>query len=189
LKDKVCICGANLDKAKRAGRVQYWVVYRVPGGKQKSEKMTGKNANSIEYARDVEAKRKVQKREKKIFPEVEMTIKELKDWYLGLEKTKALRNYLSMKSLLEKFSREFGSHIVNTIRRSELENLQVKRQKEGMAPATIDYELNAVKIMVNKAFNDDLLGGDTLKVFKGIKQEKCQCSEQGSLSARILSDS
>src|SRR4030042_6024113 len=38
-----------------------------------------------------------------------------------------------------------------------------------MAPATIDYELNAVKIMVNKAFNDDLLGGDTLKVFKGIK--------------------
>ena len=38
-----------------------------------------------------------------------------------------------------------------------------------MALATIDYELNAAKIMVNKAFNDGILGGDTLRVFKGVK--------------------
>ena len=60
-------CGADLEKARRSGKIKYWIAYRLPGGKQRFEKITGENATSIEYARDADAKRKVQKRENRIF--------------------------------------------------------------------------------------------------------------------------
>ena len=35
-KNKFCPkCGTDLDKAKRSGRVRYWIDYRLPGGKQR----------------------------------------------------------------------------------------------------------------------------------------------------------
>ena len=71
--------GADLEKAKRSGKVKYWIAYRLPGGKQRFEKLTGERATSIEYARDAEAKRKVQRRENRIFdikPESKMTFQE-----------------------------------------------------------------------------------------------------------------
>ena len=83
LKNKVCSCGEDLDKIKRSNKVNYWIVYRLPEGKQKKE-MIG---TSIEEARDANAKRRVQKREKRIFDvklEARMTFKELTDWYLAL---------------------------------------------------------------------------------------------------------
>ena len=64
LRNKVCSCGQDLVKLKKSNKINYWIVYRLPGGKQRFEKMTGENANSLEYARDVESKRRVQKREK-----------------------------------------------------------------------------------------------------------------------------
>ena len=69
-------CGADLEKAKRSGKVRYWIAYRLPGGKQRSEKITGENACSIEYAKAADAKRKVQKSENRILdikPETKMT--------------------------------------------------------------------------------------------------------------------
>jgi integrase len=38
-----------------------------------------------------------------------------------------------------------------------------------MAPATIDHEIGKAKTMINKAFDNDLVGGDTLKAFKRVK--------------------
>ena len=38
-KSKKCVskngkgCGADLEKAKRLGKVKYWIAYRIPGGK------------------------------------------------------------------------------------------------------------------------------------------------------------
>ena len=46
LRNKVCKCGSDLDKAKRAGRVEYWIVFRVDR-KQRREKI----GKSIEEAR------------------------------------------------------------------------------------------------------------------------------------------
>jgi hypothetical protein len=65
--NKVCSCGQDLVKLKRSGKVNFWIAYRLPGSKQEFEKMKGKNADSLEYARDAESKRKVQKRENRIF--------------------------------------------------------------------------------------------------------------------------
>lgn len=90
IKNKTCKCGENLDKAKRAGRVQYWIDYRLPGGKQRRESvaaMEGLKGNSIEDARTALAKRKVQKRENRILdmlPGSKMTFSQLAEWYLDL---------------------------------------------------------------------------------------------------------
>ena len=59
--------GEDLDKSKRAGRVNYWITYRLPGGKQRRESvaaMEGLSGNSIEDARTALSKRTVQKKGK-----------------------------------------------------------------------------------------------------------------------------
>lgn len=162
-------CGADLEKARRSGKVKYWIAYRIPGGKQRFEKMTGEKATSLEYAKDADAKRKVQKRENRIFdikPEAQMTFQELTDWYLSLEKIKALASFSSLNIYLKKFNSQFGNVIVSQIKRADLENLQAKRKAEGMADGTIDQEIGHARAVIYKAFENDLVGGDTLKVFK-----------------------
>ena len=75
-------CGADLEKARRSGRIKYWIALSLPGGRQRFEKITGENATSIEYARAADAKRTVQKRENRILditPEAKMTFRELTD--------------------------------------------------------------------------------------------------------------
>jgi len=82
--------GAALTLKGQAGRKgQVLDHLRLPGGKQRFEKMTGENATSLEFAKAADAKRKVQKRENRIFdikPEAKMTFQELTEWFLGLEK-------------------------------------------------------------------------------------------------------
>jgi integrase len=136
--------------------------------------MTGENANSIEYARDVEGKRRVQKGEKRpifeILPQAEMSFQELTDWYLNLESVKEKRYYPILQFCLKKFNREFGLRIVGDIKPSELENHRAKRKKEGKAESTIDQEISAAKVVINKAFLDDKVGGEVLKRFKCVKK-------------------
>ena len=45
-----------------------------------------------------------------------------------------------------------------------------ERKKQGLQPATIDLQINLVKTMVTKAFDNDLLGGSSLKAFRKIKR-------------------
>jgi integrase len=166
-------CGADLEKAKRAGKVHYWIAYRLPGGKQKFEKLTGENSTSIEYARDADAKRKVQNRENRIFdvkPEAKMTFLALTDWYLNLEKVKSMAYFPTLKIYLKKFNSEFGNTIVNRIKAADLENLQAKRKAEGKADSTVDQEIAAARVVIKTGFDHDLVGGETLKVFKKVKR-------------------
>ena len=37
IRNKSCICGNDLDRAKRSKKVKYWINYRLPGGKQRRE--------------------------------------------------------------------------------------------------------------------------------------------------------
>ncbi|HYA01606.1 MAG TPA: hypothetical protein VEI04_00650 [Syntrophobacteria bacterium] len=76
-KNKLCSCGEDLVKAERSQRVRYWIAHRVEG-KQRREVV----GFSINEARDADGKRRVQKRENRIFemlPEAKMTVKELTD--------------------------------------------------------------------------------------------------------------
>jgi len=87
IRNKACACGNDLDKAKRAQKVRYWIDYIVPGtGKAKREPVAGASdprAYSIEEARAAHGKRKAQKIEAPSVlqraPEERMTFQKLTD--------------------------------------------------------------------------------------------------------------
>jgi integrase len=60
--------------------------------------------------------------------------------------------------------------LVSEIKPVDLENYQVKRERQGKAPATIDQEIRKVKAMIFKGFDNDLVGGGTVKAFKRVKK-------------------
>ena len=169
VKKKVCKkCGENLDKAKKANRLEYWISYRLPNGKQKQEPV----GKGIEEARAADGKKKSLKREGKLFDvaqESRLTFAELSKWYLELEKTKGLASCKTIKIYLKKFNSEFGKRKVALIKQVDLENLQEKRKKEGLKPKTIDDEINYAKTMVIKGFHNDKVPGNALKAFQRVK--------------------
>ncbi len=178
VKNKLCSCGMDLDKAKGSRKVKYWIDYRLPGGKHCRKPLSSFeecDPYSIEDARTVEGQYKVAKKENRleIFepkPESKMTFAELTDWYLGLEKVKALSSYWRVKISLDNFNSVFGNKIVSQIKPADIENYQAKRKAEGRADKTIDHEAGAAQTVVSKAFDNDIIGGDTLKVFKKVKK-------------------
>jgi integrase len=156
-----------MDKAKKAKKVKYHIAYRV-NGSQKQEFV----GYSIEEARDADGKRRVQKRENRIFemlPEATMTFNELAKWYLGLKSVRALASYERVRGCVENFNSVFGNVVVGNIKPIELEKYQHKREEEGRAPATIDMELSVTQTMVNKAFDNDMVNGRTIKAFRKVK--------------------
>jgi len=175
-KNKVCSCGQDLDKAKRSKKVKYWISYRLPGGKQKREyvgSFKDLNGYSIEDAKKAQGKRVVQKAENRLLDikqDTKTPFKQLSEWYLGLEKVKALASYETVKIYLNKFNAEFGNRLVADEKLADLENHQEKRRKEGLKPKTIDDELNYVKTMVIKAFYNDIVSGAVLKTFQRVKR-------------------
>jgi integrase len=128
--------------------------------------------DSVEEARDADGKRRVQKRENRIFeimPEAKMSFQELTDWYLGLEKVKAITTFWRIETALENFNSELGHVIVGQIKLVDLENYQIKRKADGKADGTIDKEIGTVQTMVRKAFFNDQVSGDTLKIFERVE--------------------
>ena len=176
VKNKKCKeCGEDLDQAKRSKRVRYFIVYRDADGKQVKRSLTYFDLDpySITDAQDADAKFKVGKRENQLFelsPDTSMTFDELAKWYLDQEPVKQLSSYYIIEKKLEIFNKEFGDKIVAKIKPVDLQNYQIKRAKQGKKPATVDQDLGKVKTMINMAFDNDLVSGKTLKVFKKIKK-------------------
>jgi integrase len=169
-KNKHCGCGNDMDKSKRSKKVRYWISYRLPGGKQRRE-LVGK---SIEKARDADGKRRGQKRENRIFdmlPASDMTFTELSDWYLKLSSVTKLASYDRINIAMNKFNSVFGDRIVNTILPVDLEDYQEKRIDDGLALSTLDVEMAIIKIMINKAFDNDKVDGRVLKTFRKVKNK------------------
>ena len=171
VKNKICKCGQEMDKAKKAKKVKYHISYRLPNGKQKQE-FAG---YSITEARTAEGKRLTQRHENprilQKVPEEKMTIRELTDWYLALRSVKSLKDYEGVSIRLNNFNAVLGDRIVSTIKPTDLEEYQHSREASGIANVTIDVELNNVKTVIKKAFADDLVGGHTLKVFSNCKKK------------------
>ena len=110
IKNKLCSCGKNLDKANQSKQVKYWVDYRLKNGNHYREslsKFNDVNPYSLDDAKLVFSKRRVQRKENRIFdikPESTMTFKELTEWYLSLESVKLLRSYFQISNSLRKFN-------------------------------------------------------------------------------------
>ncbi len=178
VRNKACACGNDLNKAKRAQKVQYWIDYVEHGtGKAKREPVAGANdprAYSIEEARATEGKRKAQRVETPRIlheaPQERMTFEKLADWYLKLEKIKATRYYNALKINFKNLNADFGEMLIWQIKPIDLENYQAKRKKAGKSDAYIDHEIGAARAMVNKAFENDMIGGEAVKVFRRVKR-------------------
>ncbi len=159
-----------MDKAKRGKRVRYWINFRLPGGKQRREPV----GYSIEEARDAEGKRRAQKREGRIFdmlPASKTTFKELAKWYLELESVKMLASYENGAKLrINQFNEVFGGVIVNDIKPADIENYIAQLKKESRAAGEIDQRIGKVKTMINKAFDNKMIGAEPYRVFKLIKK-------------------
>lgn len=167
--NKKCSCGEDLDKQKKAGRIRYWINFRAKG--KQYRQFVG---YSIEEAKDADGKRRAQKRENRIFdmlPEAKMTFNELAKWYLNLADVMKLASYDNVKLCLKNFNKIFGEVVVNTIKPMNLEEYQEKRLSNGKSAATVDMELSIAKTMVNKAFNNDMVAGHTLKAFRIVKRK------------------
>ncbi|RJR27823.1 MAG: site-specific integrase [Desulfobacteraceae bacterium] len=188
VRNKLCDCGADLDRLKRGQKVKYWISYRLPGGKQRREPVAGENLNpySIESAREMHSKRVVQKKEKRVFdilPESKMTFTGLSEWYKDLKSVKGLASFNRVRQVLDNFNNVFGDRLVASIKPVDLEDYQTTREEAGAAPATIDMEISVVKTMVNKAFDNDMVPGHALKAFRKVKRK---LRKGGNARKRIL---
>ncbi|MDI6616107.1 MAG: site-specific integrase [Syntrophaceae bacterium] len=169
VRTKLCHCGEDLDKAKRSQKVRFWISYYLPGRKQKRECI----GFSIQEARDAEGKRRSQKRENRIFdikPDDKMSFNELAKWYLKLEKVKSKAYYPTLVINLGSFNSEFGDVIASQLKPADLENYQAKRKAKGYSDSYVDQEIGAARTMINKAFDNDLISGDVVKVFRRVKK-------------------
>ena len=175
IKNKKCKCGQNLDKAKKAKKVKYWINYRLPDKTQRREAVSGKGLSpySIEDARIFESKRKIQKKENRILDvkkESQITFEELSKWFLSLEKVKRKAYFPTLKYNLASFNEIFGEQMINTIKAVDLENYQEMRKKENLSDSYIDQQIGAARTMINKAFENDIINGEALRTFKKIKK-------------------
>ena len=169
LKRKKCSCGADLDKFKRSGKIKYHIQYRLPGGKQRKELV----GYSIEDAKAADGKRKVQKKEGRIFdmlPQEKSTFKELSDWYLGLPKIKKLASYQVLCINLASFNAVFGHKLATDLKQADIEDYQVARLDQGLSKCYVDQEISVAKRVVSKAWENDKVSGDALKPFKRTKK-------------------
>jgi integrase len=100
-----------------------------------------------------------------------ITFDELSVWYCDLETVKNLGAYDRIKLAMKNFNAVLGNRRVNSIKPVEIENYQLKREKDGRAPATIDMEVKIVQTAVTKAFDNDILDGHALKSFRKVKRK------------------
>ena len=166
--NKNCKCGERLDKAKRSGRVRYWITYRLPGGMQRKELVGA----SIDDARAADGKRRGQKREGRVFemmPDSKATFTGLETWYTEKAEVVALASFERIKSAFKVFNKTFGQTIAGNLLPQDLEEYRTARLHAGINPSTIDVELNIVRGMVSKAFDNEKVGERTLRAFRRVK--------------------
>jgi integrase len=169
-------CNANLDDAKKAKKVRYWIVYRMPDRKQRWESVgafEGLDPYSVTDAKEALSKRVVQKKERRLFdmlPDSNITFTQLIDWFLDLDKVKSKAYYKTLNSNLKHFKDEFGNDLASSLKPVDLENFQIKMQKADYADSYIDSIIEAAKSAVYKAFDNDKIGGECLKPFRKTKK-------------------
>ena len=193
--NKRCKCGENLDTAKRSQRVRYWIAFRDHNGRQ-VKKAVGSfpdlKAHSKTDAKDANALLTGQKREKRpllnMAPGSDVTFSDLIKWYKKLDDLKKLKSFDRIGFILANFEAVHGSLLVNDLNLGHLTAYQEKREADGAAPRTIDYEISVVKTMVTRAFYHQKIDGKPLLAFKLVKpkaQSRRQCQEAHAEDRRV----
>lgn len=164
VRNKICSCGAKLDRLKKQReKVKYWIQYYL-GNKQYRESI----GYSLEEAKDAEGKRRSQKREGRIFDikqDTVLTFRDLAEWYLELENTKSLASYRGIGIRLSKFNARFGNTLLNELKKTDLEGFQTSLKREDLSYSYIDNIVTQAHVMVKTAYSNDIISHDALKPF------------------------
>ena len=142
-KRKKCKCCASLDKLKKAGKIKYWIQYRLPGGKQRKEFVRDpqniKDRGSYEDTLAADGKRKAQRKEDRIFdmlPGTNSTIDDIASWYLAQRAVKELKTYTDVKCVINQFSSKYKPLMVTELKQTTIEEYQEKMKDNGKASST-----------------------------------------------------
>jgi integrase len=160
-------CGEDLVKAKKSNRVKYWISYWLDG--KTRYKSIG---YSISEAQDADSKVKVEKRENPFFQKTdnEVTFKGLAEWYTGLISIQEKKYFPTLTIRLSRWNEVYGNKKIIDLKKSDVENFQSKKRKEGAAGSTIDQEVGAARTMVQAAIDDDRVSGDCIKPFRKVNK-------------------
>jgi integrase len=168
VKNKKCSCGADLDKLKRASKIKYHIQYRDREGKQ-FKKYIGYSLDDAK-TEDGSIRKQIKEGNTSMIPKKKITFNELSGWYLKLERVKVQAYHKTLTYNLDSFCKVFGNEIVTKIKPADIENFQAAQKKEGLSDSYIDQQVGAAKTVINKAFDNDLVGLDAVRSFKKVKK-------------------
>lgn len=168
VKNKVCKCGENLDKAKKNGRVKYYIAYYI--GKKLIREMVG---TSYADAVAAEGKRNAQKAEGlKILNKKDraVTFNQIKEWFSEQPTKKSLKYFPVLMINLSTWCKEFGDYPIYSITAHDIKTYQHKRKQAGKSDAYVDQEVAAARSMLNTAWEAEKIDGEALLPFRRVKK-------------------
>ena len=168
VKNKTCPCGENLEKAKKNGRVKYWISYYV--GKKVSRELVG---SSYSEAVAAEGKRRVQKIEGQKILDIKdrsVTFNQLRDWFSDQPTKKALAYYKVLMININSWCAEYGHYGVYQITALDIKNFRIKRKQKGLSDSYIDQEVGSIRNMLNTAWEGEKISGEALFPFKKVRK-------------------
>ncbi len=179
-KRATCSCGQNL----KASRKTYWIDYWAEGVRKRqrigpSRKAALKALTQIKIAQA--EGRYLDKRQ-----DLDLTFRELCDWYLDLDEIKAKKSYERDQRSVKALTRYFKKTLVREILPSMIESFKMKRfnqvNKHGnkFKPATINRELACLRHIFNQAVRDRLIERSPMVGVKLLKEN--------NIRDRILSE-
>jgi len=193
-KHKKCIrCGKDLDQSKKSQKVRYWIQYRLPDGKQCKEFV----GNLVTEAEAADGKRKGQKKDGEFFKptkEAKMTFQQITDWFLPKEYNKVLAGknseeyHQTKKTNLESFNKVFGNRRISSITIPDLREYQGIRKQAGMSDSYIDQELRMAGLVINTAFEGEMVSRKIVKRYQTInsKDNRLLRNKNDNARKRIL---
>ena len=126
IKKQKCICGKNLSKT--SGKV-YWIEYYLQGNRKRER--IGKSKPAAENRLRLVQTAKAENRHIKKNLNAEISLKQLRDWYLNLDEVKQLSSYDRIEVLTRHIMRIFGKNIsIDEITPEGVRLFREKRRKE-----------------------------------------------------------
>jgi integrase len=189
LKNRFCNqCHESLAQQRASGKVKFYIAYMLQG-KIIWEPVVDEQGKplGIDAAKAADGKRRGQRKEKRLTildvkPELNKTFSQLAAWYLEQKAIKEKKYYPMLKINLTKFNQKFGDTHAEKIKAVDVENYRAERLAARKKPATVDQEVAAARVMVNAAFLNGEVSGESLKAFK----VKNLCKAGSNARNRIL---
>ena len=161
--------GAIYHKTDRKGRKVYYIDYRVRGVRKRER--VGFNKRAAQEA--LESRLTDIRRQKfdGIFPEPTCTLAEIREQYFRVSKTtKSKRTHERERGIVEhRLIPFFDQTPLNQISPQEVEDYRSKRIGEGIAPATVNKEIQVLKHIVKKAVEWDKIRTNQIASVKPLK--------------------